>query len=227
MLSDFATPREFNDYLEEVERLIYARVHQTASECTCQAASLHTCGSKVSWGGRSYTWEEHKRENDDEIRTNRRRRDEEKRKWERAVAEEEDRRDALLKSWAEEEAGKRRDKDAEQTRHLNNLLRSDFDDSGTKREPGTERTNQPAAGDSKPQLTFQKPQPAPAQRVVPRVIDRLDPPAPKKPRWSEAETERRRNQARERDRSEAKDGLFFVRTAPYGLSRISQPGRSS
>lgn len=61
--------------------------------------------------------------------------------------------------------------------------------------------------------------------MVPRVIERLDPPVPKKPRWSAAETIRRRSQARERDNSEAKDGLFLARAAPYG--GLSQPGRTS
>lgn len=179
----------------------------------------------MSWGGRSYTWEEHKRENDEEIRRNRRRRDEEKRKWEREVADEEDRRDALLRSWAEEEAGKKRDKDAEQTRHLNDLLRSDYEDEGRPRAPAANEQTQHPATDAKSQLPLQRPQPTPAQRVVPRLIERLDPPAPKKARWSIAETARRRTQAQARDRSEAKDGLFFVRTLPYG--RLSQPGRSS
>lgn len=221
VLADFDTSRAFNDYLEEVELLIYARVHQTARECDCPSTGLHTCGSKVSWGGRSYTWEEHKRENDEEIRTNRRRRDEEKKKWEREVAEEEARREALLASWAEEEVGKKRDKDAEQTRHLNDLLRSD--DVDKRREPGSELTNHPIS-DTKPQPTPQLTQPvAPAQRVVPRVIERLDPPVSKKARWSAAETMRRRTQARERDDKEAKDGLFFVGKAPYGRSSLIEP----
>eukprot|EP01046_Picozoa_sp_COSAG06_P017363 COSAG06_NODE_1177_length_10397_cov_13.052821_3_plen_224_part_00 len=213
MLSDFDTPRAFNDYLEEVELLIYSRVHETGGQCTCPPTGLHTCGLKVSWGGRSYTWEEHKRENDEEIRTNRRRRDEEKRKWERKAAEEEERREALIASWAEEEAGKKRDKDAEQTRHLNDLINDRKGGGDSKlRSPTTgspgEKENERARPRAQPT--------AAAPRVVPRIIERLDPPASKKARWPEAETARRRRYARARDQSEAKAGLFFVGKAPYG-----------
>eukprot|EP01045_Picozoa_sp_COSAG04_P031990 COSAG04_NODE_6119_length_1404_cov_2.329502_1_plen_300_part_10 len=109
--ADFDTPRAYNDYLEQVELLIYAKVYPDGGE-----------EPKVSWGGREYTHEEHKRENAEEIRQNRRKRDDEKKARERKVAEEKERLAELHKSWDEEEMMNERDKQAKEERRMDDIV---------------------------------------------------------------------------------------------------------
>ena len=109
--ADFDTPRAYNDYLEQVELLIYAKVYPDGGE-----------EPKVSWGGREYTHEEHKRENAEEIRQNRRKRDDEKKARERKVAEEKERLAELHKSWDEEEMMHERDKQAKEERRIDDIV---------------------------------------------------------------------------------------------------------